>query len=93
LRADGGQDGGGVLSVACAGGLFHGSQGLPLAGTRGDGDQVSSLATGGDGDEQAIGHAVEPAKPDDAAARWAIDPQPVSRRFYSWAHRGLVAFA
>jgi hypothetical protein len=66
-----------VLSVACAGGLLHGSQGLPLAGTRGDGDQVGSLATGGDGGEQAAGHAVEPAKPDEAGARWAVDPQPV----------------
>lgn len=65
-----------MLPVACAGGLLHGSQGVPLAGTRGDGDQVGPLATGADGDEQAVGHAVEPAKPDDAGTRGAIDPQP-----------------
>jgi len=47
-----------------------------FAGGRRDGEQVGPPGPGGRG-EQAGGHGLEPAEPHDAAARRAIDAQPV----------------
>jgi hypothetical protein len=66
----------GVLPVAGLGGLFHGSRGILFPGARWNCDQVGALAVGRDRGKQPGRHAGEPAEPDNAAARRAIDPYP-----------------
>lgn len=65
-----------MTAVAGLGGLFHGRVGILLAGVRGDGEQVGSLAARAGRGEQAGGLAGEPAEPHDAAACRAVDPEP-----------------